>query len=148
MKTQTHFVNGTAWSGSSKRKVDIHNPATGEVSGEVLLANKADVDEVVEIAQAAFETWSVTPVAKRAQVMFRFRDLLNQNIDELAELLSSEHGKTIPDAKGEIARGIEVIEFVCGMPHLLKGEFSEQVARGVDTHSTRQALGVVAGITP
>lgn len=148
MKTQTHFVNGTAWSGASERKIDIHNPATGEVTGEVLLASKADVDEVVAIAQTAFEKWSVTPVAKRAQVMFKFRDLLNQNLDELAQLLSAEHGKTIPDAKGEIARGIEVIEFACGMPHLLKGEFSEQVAGGVDTHSTRQALGVVAGITP
>jgi len=148
MKTQTHFVNGTAWSGSSERKIDIHNPATGEVTSEVLLASKADVDEVVGVAHAAFENWSVTPPAKRAQVMFKFRDLLNTHMDELAALLSAEHGKTIPDAKGEVARGIEVIEFACGMPHLLKGEYSEHVANGVDTFSSRQPLGVVAGITP
>ncbi|PCI41717.1 MAG: methylmalonate-semialdehyde dehydrogenase (CoA acylating) [Rhodospirillaceae bacterium] len=148
MKTQAHYVNGTAWSGSSTRKTDIHNPATGEVSGEVVLANKADVDEVVNIAHEAFKGWSATPPAKRAKVMFAFRDLMNQNIDELAELLSAEHGKTIPDAKGEVARGIEVIEFACGIPHLLKGEYSEQVANGVDTYAVRQPLGVVAGITP
>ncbi|PHS78141.1 MAG: methylmalonate-semialdehyde dehydrogenase (CoA acylating) [Rhodospirillaceae bacterium] len=148
MKIQAHYVNGSAWSGSSKRKIDVNNPATGEVTSELVLATKADVDEVVNIAHKAFQSWSTTPPAKRAQVMFAFRDLLKQNIDELAELLSSEHGKTIPDAKGEVARGIEVIEFACGIPQLLKGEYSEQVANGVDTHSIRQPLGVVAGITP
>ncbi|NRA86580.1 MAG: CoA-acylating methylmalonate-semialdehyde dehydrogenase [Rhizobiales bacterium] len=148
MKMVTHFVNGTAWSGVSERTANIYNPSTGKIVGEVALASKADVDNVVDIAYEAFQSWSTTPPAKRAQIMFNFRDLLRKNIDELAELLSSEHGKTLPDAKGEIDRGIEVIEFACGIPHLLKGEYSEQVARGVDTYSIRQPLGVIAGITP
>ncbi|MCP4295163.1 MAG: CoA-acylating methylmalonate-semialdehyde dehydrogenase [Proteobacteria bacterium] len=148
METLTHFVNGSAWSGKSDRIIDIIGPATGETIGRVTLATKKDVDSVVNIAQKAFIGWSETPAAKRAQVMFAFRDLLAKNEVELANLLSAEHGKTIPDAKGEIARGIEVIEFACGIPHLIKGEYSEQVATGVDSYSVRQPLGVVAGITP
>jgi len=148
MKNVTHFVNGTAWPGASKKKKEIYNPATGTVTGEVSLASKEDVDNVVDVAHKAFQGWASTPPAKRAQIMFNFRDLLRQNIEELAVLLSSEHGKTISDAKGEVDRGIEVIEFTCGIPHLLKGEFSKQVAQGVDTYSIREPLGVVAGITP
>jgi malonate-semialdehyde dehydrogenase (acetylating)/methylmalonate-semialdehyde dehydrogenase len=148
MNVLTHFVNGGGWAGSSTRTTDVYNPATGEVTGSVALASKKDVDDVVAIAEQAQRKWGATPAAKRAQVMFAFRDLLHKNIDELALLLSAEHGKTIDDAKGEIARGIEVVEFSCGMPHMLKGEYSEQVASGVDTFSVRQPLGVVAGITP
>ena len=148
MKKITHLVNGIAWSGDSQKTVAVENPATGKAVAELTLASKVDVDHVVDIAYDAFKSWSRTPPAKRAQVMFNFRDLLRQNIDELAEMLSAEHGKTIPDAKGEIERGMEVIEFACGIPHLLKGEYSEQVANGVDTYSVRQPLGVVAGITP
>lgn len=148
MQTLAHLVNGSAWNGSGERLGNIFNPATGEVSRQVILASGEDINEVVDIAREAFNSWSTTPPAKRAQIMFNFRELLNQNMDELAELLSAEHGKTIADAKGEISRGIEVIEFTCGIPQLLKGEYSEQVANGVDTYSIRQSIGVVAGITP
>ena len=143
-----HLVSGQSWKGGSGRMSKIVNPATGEAIGEVRMAARADVDEVVRIALEAQPRWAALPPGKRATVMFNFRDLLNRNIDELAQMLSREHGKTLSDAKGEIARGIEVVEFACGIPQLLKGEFSEQVATGVDTYSTRQALGVVAGITP
>ncbi|HEB96890.1 MAG TPA: CoA-acylating methylmalonate-semialdehyde dehydrogenase [Sedimenticola thiotaurini] len=148
MRTLTHYIDGAAWEGSGRRRGDIHNPATGEKTGEVLLADAADVGRAVAAARSALPGWSGTPPAKRAQVMFRFRDLLNRHMDELAELLSSEHGKTLADARGEISRGVEVVEFACGIPHLLKGEFSEQVADGVDTWAVRQPVGIVAGITP
>lgn len=148
MKVVEHFVAGQTWQGESSRTAKITNPAQGKVIGEVRLANKEDVDRVVEVARQAQQSWGATPPAKRASVMFAFRDLLNRHIDELALLLATEHGKTVPDAKGEIARGIEVVEFVCGVPHLLKGEYSEQVAANIDSFSMRQPLGVVAGITP
>ncbi|MEC7762827.1 MAG: CoA-acylating methylmalonate-semialdehyde dehydrogenase [Pseudomonadota bacterium] len=148
LKTCHHFVNGKPWIATSTRTADIYNPALGAVSGQVYLAAEADVETAVAAAKAAQPAWGATPPAKRAAVMFRFRELLNAHIDELAELLSVEHGKTLPDAKGEIARGIEVVEFVCGIPQLLKGEYSENVARDVDSFGLRQPLGVVAGITP
>ena len=148
MQTVTHWVNGAFWSGSDQRRGDIYNPATGEKSREVLLASAEDVNAVVEAAHKAYGGWSATPPAKRAQVMFRFRQLLHTHMVELAELLSSEHGKTLVDAQGEISRGIEVVEFACGIAQLLKGEFSEQVADGVDSYAVRQPMGVVAGITP
>ncbi len=148
MKTLNHFVNGSSWTGTAGRELKIDNPATGEAISQLTLATKDDIDAVVAIANEAFQSWSTTPAAKRSQIMFKFRELLHKHTDELAVLLSSEHGKTIADAKGEIARGIEVVEFACGIPHLLKGEFSSQVADGVDCHSMRQPLGVVAGITP
>ncbi len=148
MPTVGHFLSNKLWSGNSDRTGDIYNPATGSVTGQVTLASKQDVDNVVNVAAEALPAWAATPAAKRATVMFEFRDLLKKNIDELAELLSAEHGKTIPDAKGEIARGIEVVEFVCGIPQLLKGEYSESVASNVDSHTVRQPVGVVAGITP
>lgn len=148
MKTVGHFLSNAPWSGTSDRTSDIYNPATGAVTGKVKLASTADVDKVVETAAAALPGWAATPPAKRSMVMFEFRDLLKKNIDELAELLSAEHGKTLPDAKGEIARGIEVIEFACGIPQVLKGEYSEAVSSGVDSFSVRQPVGVVAGITP
>ena len=148
MPAITHFVNNSTWSGTSERTFDIFNPSTGRVSGSVSLASAKDVDVVVQAARKALPGWAATPPAKRATVMFEFRDLLKKNIEELAVLLSAEHGKTIPDAKGEIARGIEVVEFVCGIPQLLKGEYSEAVAANVDSFSIRQPVGVVAGITP
>ena len=148
MPTVSHFVLNKPWSGAATRTGDIHNPATGAATGQVTLASKADVDEVVDVAAAALPAWAATPPAKRAMIMFEFRDLLRKHTNELAELLSAEHGKTIPDANGEIARGIEVVEFACGIPQLLKGEYSEAVAVNVDSHTVRQPVGVVAGITP
>ncbi len=148
MPTVSHFLLNKPWSGASTRTGEIHNPATGAATGQVTLASRADVDEVVDVAAAALPAWAATPPAKRAMVMFEFRDLLRKHTNELAELLSAEHGKTIPDANGEVARGIEVVEFACGIPQLLKGEYSEAVAVNVDSHTVRQPVGVVAGITP
>lgn len=143
-----HFMSNKPWVGTSDRIGEIRNPATGGITGHVALACKSDVDTVVDAAADALADWADTPPAKRATVMFDFRDLLKKHTDELANLLSAEHGKTLPDAKGEIARGIEVVEFACGIPQLLKGEYSEAVARDVDSFSVRQPVGVVAGITP
>ncbi|MEQ8665908.1 MAG: CoA-acylating methylmalonate-semialdehyde dehydrogenase [Rhodospirillales bacterium] len=143
-----HFISGRHVAGKSGRFGDVFNPATGEKESRVPLAGADEVRRAVESARDALESWSHTPPAKRAQVMFNFRDLLNHHMDELAELISREHGKTIPDAKGEIGRGLEVVEFACGIPHLLKGEFTESAANGVDVHSVRQPVGVCAGITP
>lgn len=148
MTPVSHFVSNEPWSGTSDRVGDIFNPATGEVTGKVLLATRNDVDQVIDVAARALPGWAATPPAKRAMVMFDFRDLLKKHTDELAKLLSAEHGKTLPDAKGEIARGIEVVEYACGIPQLLKGEYSEAVAANVDSFSVRQPVGVVAGITP
>ena len=148
MPTVSHFMLNRPWSGAATRTGDIYNPATGAATGQVTLASKADVDEVVDVAAAALPAWAATPPAKRAMIMFEFRDLLRKHTNELAELLSAEHGKTIPDANGEVARGIEVVEFACGIPQLLKGEYSEAVAVNVDSHTVRQPVGVVAGITP
>ena len=143
-----HFVGGKAISGNSERKGKIFNPATGEQESEVILASKADLDGAVEIAQKAFETWSLNPPLQRARIMFKFKELIEKNFDELAKLIVSEHGKVYEDAKGSLIRGLEVVEFACGIPHLLKGEFSENVGTNVDSYSMRQPLGVAAGITP
>ena len=148
METIQHLVAGAAWTGQSERFGDVYNPAMGKVHARVALASSADVDHVVAVARGAQPAWGATPPAKRAQVMFAFRDLLNRHDDELAEMISREHGKTVPDAKGELQRGIEVVEFACGIPHLLKGEYSDGVAAGVDSFSIRQPVGIVAGITP
>ena len=148
MNTVSHFLSNEPWSGQSTRTSDIYNPATGAVKGQVRLATEADVHRAVSVAAEALPSWAGTPPAKRAMVMFAFRDLLKKHTDELADRLSAEHGKTLPDAKGEIARGIEVVEFACGIPQLLKGEYSEAVAAGVDSFAVRQPVGVVAGITP
>ena len=146
--TINHFIDGKSVPGQSGRTAEAFNPATGEVDAIVPLASKSEVETAIASAEAAFPAWSATPAAKRAQVMFKFRELLIANLDEVAELISRQHGKTLPDAKGEATRGLEVVEFACGIPQALKGEMSEQVAGKVDTYSTRQALGVVAGITP
>jgi malonate-semialdehyde dehydrogenase (acetylating)/methylmalonate-semialdehyde dehydrogenase len=130
------------------RTAPVFDPATGEVQRHVALAEPADVDAAVAVARWAFATWSTTSVTRRARVVFAFRELLAEHTDELARIISSEHGKTLDDARGEVVRGMEVVEFACGIAQLSKGEFSDQVSGGVDLHSFRQPLGVCAGITP
>lgn len=144
----THFIDGARTAGTSGNFQDVFNPATGESHAQVPLASASEVAAAIASAQAAFPAWSATAPAKRAAVMFKYRELLYAHADEIAELVSKEHGKTLDDAKGELMRGIEVVEFACGIPQMMKGEFSEAVATNVDTHAVRQSLGVVAGITP
>ncbi|WP_193046163.1 CoA-acylating methylmalonate-semialdehyde dehydrogenase [Mycolicibacterium baixiangningiae] len=143
-----HFINGKRTAGESTRTADVLNPSTGAVQAQVLLASRADVDAAVAGAADAQKDWAAWNPQRRARVMMRFVELVNQNMDELAELLSVEHGKTVADSKGDIQRGIEVIEFAIGIPHLLKGEYTEGAGGGIDVYSMRQPLGVVAGITP
>jgi len=147
-ETLNHFIGGKAVPGTSGNFQDVFNPATGEAHARVPLANADEVKAAIASAHAAFPRWAAEAPAKRARVMYKFRELLYAHIDELAELVSREHGKTLDDAKGEISRGIEVVEFACGIPQALKGDFSDSVATNIDTHSFRQPLGVVAGITP
>ncbi|AQZ61870.1 Methylmalonate-semialdehyde dehydrogenase [[Actinomadura] parvosata subsp. kistnae] len=147
-KTVKHWINGALADGDSARAAELFDPATGEVSGHVALASAADVDAAVAAASAAFPAWRDTSISRRAQVLFRFRELLAGHLDEIAAAISAEHGKVHSDALGEVARGLEVVEFACGIPHLLKGGFSEGVSTRVDSYSIRQPLGVVAGITP
>ncbi len=148
MKTLSHFIAGSPNALKSTRTSPVFNPATGEQTATLLLASKADVEQAITIAEKAFPAWAATPPLVRARVMFKFKELLEKNTDKLAALITAEHGKVLSDAKGEITRGLEVVEFACGIPHLLKGEFTENVGREIDSHSIRQALGVVAGITP
>lgn len=148
MREVHHFVAGAASKGAGQKFADVFNPNTGEVAARVNLAGKDEVAAAIEDSHRAFQIWSNTPVPRRAQVMFAFRDLLRKNMDDLAVLLATEHGKVVPDAKGELTRGLEVAEFACGIPQLMKGEYSEDVASGMDVFSLRQPLGVVAGITP
>jgi malonate-semialdehyde dehydrogenase (acetylating)/methylmalonate-semialdehyde dehydrogenase len=143
-----HYIGGKTVAGSGDRMGDVFNPATGKVQAQITYATQDEVRLAINAAAQAFPAWSSTPPLKRARVMFKFKELLEQHTDELARAITLEHGKTISDARGEVIRGIEVVEFACGIPHLLKGEFSEQVGTGIDTHSQRQPLGVVAGITP
>ena len=148
MQELSHFIGGQRVKGKSGRFADVFNPATGEVQSKVPLASRAELDEAVARAAKAQVAWGATNPQRRARVMMRFVDLLNRDMDKLAEALSSEHGKTIPDAKGDVQRGLEVIEFCIGAPHLLKGEFTDSAGPGIDMYSMRQPLGVVAGITP
>jgi malonate-semialdehyde dehydrogenase (acetylating)/methylmalonate-semialdehyde dehydrogenase len=148
MRTIEHWIHGKTGPGSSTRTSPVWNPATGEQQAEVVLANRSDVDDAVTAAAAAFPGWSQASLSKRTKVLFSFRELVNQRIDELAAVISDEHGKVLSDARGEVQRGLEVVEFVCGIPTLLKGEYSDQVSTGVDVFSFREPLGVVAGITP
>ncbi|WP_404375478.1 CoA-acylating methylmalonate-semialdehyde dehydrogenase [Vreelandella aquamarina] len=143
-----HFINGQPSEGTSGSAQDVFNPATGQVTGRVALASAADVDSAVQAAQAAFPAWADTPPIRRARVMFKFLELLNANKDALAEAITKEHGKVFTDAQGEVARGIDIVEFACGIPQLLKGDYTEQVSTGIDNWTVRQPLGVVAGITP
>jgi malonate-semialdehyde dehydrogenase (acetylating)/methylmalonate-semialdehyde dehydrogenase len=147
-ETIQHFIAGKGFAGSGARHGDVFNPATGEVARRVALGGLAEVDAAVHAAKAAFPDWAATPPLTRARVMFKFRELLERHADELAGLITAEHGKVLSDAKGEVTRGMEVVEFAAGIPHLLKGELTEQVGRGIDSWSMRQPLGVVAGITP
>ncbi|MDQ6752663.1 MAG: CoA-acylating methylmalonate-semialdehyde dehydrogenase [Actinomycetota bacterium] len=144
----SHYIDGRRADGTSGRFSDVYNPCTGEVQARVPLAGRAEVRTVIDNAEKAQLGWAAMNPQRRGRVLLKFVDLVNENLDELAELLSSEHGKTFPDAKGDIQRGIEVVEFAAGAPHLLKGEFSDSAGTGIDVHSLRQPLGVVAGITP
>ena len=148
MKNIFHFVDGKEFKGDSKRTSDVFNPATGEVEAKVSLASKNDVDIAVKNANEAFKEWSLTPPITRARILFKYKELIEKNSDELTKLIVAEHGKVYDDAKGSLTRGLEVVEFACGIPHLLKGEFTENVGKGVDSWSMRQPLGVCAGITP
>ena len=143
-----HYIGGKRVAGTSGRTADVFNPATGEVQAKVALASPDEMRAAVENARAAQPEWAATNPQRRARVMMKFVDLLNRDMDKLAEALSREHGKTIPDARGDVQRGLEVVEFCIGAPHLLKGEFSEGAGPGIDLYSIRQPLGVVAGITP
>ena len=148
MKIIQHFVDGKKFLGDSKRVGKVFNPATGEQSAEVKLASTKDVNEAVSKASKAFVSWSNKPPLQRARVMFKFKELIEKNSDELTKIIVSEHGKVYEDAKGSLTRGLEVVEFACGIPQLLKGEFTENVGSSVDSWSIRQPLGVCAGITP
>jgi malonate-semialdehyde dehydrogenase (acetylating)/methylmalonate-semialdehyde dehydrogenase len=143
-----HFIGGKKVAGKSGRTGNIYNPATGAVTALVPLATAAEVDAAVQSAKQAFPPWSRTPPLTRARVMFKYKELLEKNRDKLAGMIGSEHGKVLSDATGEVTRGIEVVEFACGIPHLLKGEFTENVGTDIDSYSMRQAVGVCAGITP
>jgi len=144
----SHWIDGKTHAATSGRKGTVSNPATGEVIAEVGFASIADVDRAVASATGAAADWRSTPLSRRAEVMFRFRELIVQNRARLAEIVSTENGKTIADALGEVARGLENVEFACGIPNLLKGGYTEQASRGVDVYQIRQPIGVVAGITP
>ena len=148
MRVIDHFINGEHFRGQNKNTVDVFNPASGEITAHVALASAQETEIAITAATEALNSWSKTPPLKRARVMFKFKELLEKNIDELASIITSEHGKVISDAKGEIARGLEVVEFACGIPQLLKGDYTEQVGTGIDSYSVRQPLGVCAGITP
>src|SRR3712207_2272978 len=148
MREVGHFIGGRHVPGKSGRTTEFFEPMTGEVMGRVALASKDELRQAVENARTAQVAWAATNPQRRARVMIKFLELVAKETDSLAELLAREHGKTIPDAKGDIQRGVEVVEFACGIPHLLKGEFTEGAGPGIDIYSIRQPLGVVAGITP
>ena len=144
----THWINGQLWQGAAERSGDVYDPATGKVTKTVDFASRATLDEAVSVAATAFPGWRDTSLTKRAQILFKFRELLNDRKEDVAALITEEHGKVLSDALGEVTRGLEVVEFACGIPHLLKGGFSEGVSSGVDVYSIRQPLGVVGIISP
>ena len=148
MKIIEHFIGGKKYSGSSKRLLAVYNPATGEETAKVKLGSSEDLNQSVEVAQNALANWSNTPPLQRARVLFKFKELIEKNEDELIKIIVSEHGKVYEDAKGSLTRGLEVVEYACGIPQMLKGEFTENVGKNVDSWSLRQPLGVCAGITP
>ncbi|HSZ77516.1 MAG TPA: aldehyde dehydrogenase family protein, partial [Chthoniobacterales bacterium] len=143
-----HYIDGRLHAGTPQRLAEVYNPANGQVSGRLAFATKTEVDLAVSAAAKAFPAWSTVPAVRRARILFSFREAVEKEKKRLASLISAEHGKVLEDAKGELVRGLEVVEFACGIPQLLKGEFSEQVSTGVDSYSFRQPLGVVAGVTP
>jgi malonate-semialdehyde dehydrogenase (acetylating)/methylmalonate-semialdehyde dehydrogenase len=148
VNTYAHWIGGNAVAGISGRAADVFNPSLGVVASRVALASESEVDTAVRAARAAFPAWAATPALKRARVLFRFKEILEQRRGELAQLISAEHGKLVSDAAGEVTRGLEVVEFACGAPQLTKGEFADNVGTGIDSYSLRQPLGVAAGITP
>ena len=148
MRTIEHWIGGRATRAGSTRTSTVWNPATGAAQAEVLLAEPADVGTAVAAARQAFETWGESSLSARTKVLFRFRELVDRNLGRIAEAITDEHGKVLSDARGEVQRGLEVVEFACGIPQLLKGDYSDQVSTGVDVYSFREPLGVVAGITP
>jgi malonate-semialdehyde dehydrogenase (acetylating)/methylmalonate-semialdehyde dehydrogenase len=148
LRTIEHRIGGSETTGSSARTAPVYDPATGRQQAQVVLAEPADVDAAVRAARDAFATWGDVSLTRRARVMFKFRDLVERHLDEITRIVSSEHGKVLDDAKGEIIRGMEVVEYACGLPQLLKGEYSDQVSTDLDAYSFRQPLGVCAGITP
>src|SRR5271155_2459259 len=148
MKRITHWIDGKPFAGEAERRGKVFNPATGVQSGEVDFASVEDVDATVAVAKAAFPEWRATSLAKRTAALFALRELLVAHSSDLADLIVSEHGKVKSDAAGEVARGLEVVEYACGIAQLMKGEFTENASTGVNVHSLRQPLGVVAGITP
>ncbi|MEO1787992.1 MAG: aldehyde dehydrogenase family protein, partial [Pseudomonadota bacterium] len=148
MREVMHFIGGQSEAGTSGRTSDIFDPNTGEVQAKVVLANGTDLDRAVAVAKDAQKGWAATNPQRRARVLFAFKSLLEAHMDELAALLSSEHGKVLADAKGDVQRGLEVVEFACGIPHLQKGEYTDGAGPGIDVFSMRQSLGVCAGITP
>ena len=148
IRNVTNWVDGRLVETSSGRSLEVFDSATGQQCASVAMSSESDVDAAVAAAKAAFPAWSRTPVLKRANVMFRLRELIERDRGEIAALLTQEHGKVLHDADGSIQRGLEVVEFACGIPQLIKGEYSDQVGTGVDTYSMRQALGVCVGITP
>ncbi|HAT32458.1 MAG TPA: methylmalonate-semialdehyde dehydrogenase (CoA acylating) [Janthinobacterium sp.] len=148
IKNIGHFIGGRPLASHSERSAEVFNPATGAVSAHVALATTSELNAAVAAAHAAFPAWSAASPLRRARVMFKFKELMEKNADKLAALITAEHGKVFTDARGEVTRGIEVVEFACGIPQLLKGEYSEQVGNGIDAWSIRQALGVCVGITP
>src|SRR4029453_8083252 len=148
MREIGHFVGGKEVKGQSGRFGDVFDPNTGEVQAHVAFAAQPEVEAAIASAHAAQPAWAATNPQRRARMLFKFLELLQGEFENLAKLLSSEHGKTIADARGDIQRGVEVVEFACGVPHLMKGEYTDGAAPGIDVYSMRQALGVVAGITP
>jgi malonate-semialdehyde dehydrogenase (acetylating)/methylmalonate-semialdehyde dehydrogenase len=148
MQELTHYINGAHVKGTSGRFSNVYNPATGEVQAKVPLASADEMAQAVEIAAAAQVAWGAVNPQRRARVMMKFVDLLNRDMDALAEALSREHGKTLPDAQGDVQRGLEVVEYCIGAPQMLKGDFTDSAGPGIDMYSMRQALGVCAGITP
>lgn len=143
-----HWIGGKVAPGKSGRRADVFNPASGSVTGQVALANRDEVAAAVASAKAAFPAWADTPPIRRARVLFKFLEILNARRDELAHIITAEHGKVFTDAQGEVTRGIDIVEFACGIPQLLKGDYTDQVSTGIDNWTMRQPLGVVAGITP
>ncbi len=148
MREIGHFIGGKPVAGTSGRTADVFNPASGEVTGKVALADSAEVNAAVQAAAAAWPAWATMPPLRRARVMFKFKELLERDRQKFAAIITAEHGKILSDADGELQRGMEVVEFACGIPHLLRGEYTEAVGTGIDAWSVRQPLGVVAGITP
>ncbi|MDU8924871.1 CoA-acylating methylmalonate-semialdehyde dehydrogenase [Pasteurellaceae bacterium LIM206] len=148
METVLNFINGKQVASKGTKAWPIYNPATGEQIRQVFMSTPEEVNEAIDVAYAAFPAWAATPALRRARVMFKFKELLLRDFDKLARIITEEHGKTYSDSIGELQRGLEVVEFACGIPHLSKGEFSEQVGKGIDVHSTMQPLGVTVGITP